>query len=160
MGSNSTANCATVPQPPPSTGKLITILSIDGGGIRGLIPATIITYLEAKLQELDGPDARIADYFDVIAGTSTGALLTSMLAAPDENNRPLFAAKDLTTFYLENGPKIFPQKKYRNPVLFIHLFFVPSFGGCHFHSCTCSSCPLQQVAWLWHLSTNSPIFPT
>jgi len=50
MGSNSTANCATVPQPPPSTGKLITILSIDGGGIRGLIPATIITYLEARLQ--------------------------------------------------------------------------------------------------------------
>jgi patatin-like phospholipase/acyl hydrolase len=47
----------------------------------------------------------------VIAGTSTGALLTSMLAAPDENKRPLFAAKDLTTFYLENGPKIFPQRK-------------------------------------------------
>jgi len=124
MGSNSTANCATVPQPPPSTGKLITILSIDGGGIRGLIPATIIAYLEAKLQELDGPDARIADYFDVIAGTSTGALLTSMLAAPDENNRPLFAAKDLNTFYLDNGPNIFPQKKYRNAVLFIHLFFL------------------------------------
>nr|AAD22169.1 patatin-like protein [Sorghum bicolor] len=108
---NGTANCTTVPQPPPSTGKLITILSIDGGGIRGLIPATIIAHLEAKLQELDGPDARIADYFDVIAGTSTGALLTSMLAAPDDNNRPLFSAKDLTTFYLENGPKIFPQKK-------------------------------------------------
>ncbi|CAD6256169.1 unnamed protein product [Miscanthus lutarioriparius] len=101
----------TVPQPPPSQGRLITVLSIDGGGIRGLIPATIITCLEAKLQELDGPYARIADYFDVIAGTSTGALLTSMLAAPDENRRPLFAAKDLTTFYLENGPKIFPQRK-------------------------------------------------
>ncbi|WVZ50428.1 hypothetical protein U9M48_001681 [Paspalum notatum var. saurae] len=101
----------TVPQPPPSTGKLVTILSIDGGGIRGLIPATIIAYLEAKFQELDGPDARIADYFDVIAGTSTGALLTSMLTAPDEKNRPLFAAKDLTTFYLENGPKIFPRRK-------------------------------------------------
>jgi patatin-like phospholipase/acyl hydrolase len=112
MESNASSNSATVPQPPPSTGKLITILSIDGGGIRGLIPATIIAHLEAKLQELDGPDARIADYFDVIAGTSTGALLTSMLAAPDQNNRPLFAAKDLNTFYLENGPKIFPQKKY------------------------------------------------
>ena len=73
------------------------------------------------MQELDGPDARIADYFDVIAGTSTGALLTSMLAAPDENKRPIFAAKDLTTFYLENGPKIFPQRKseeYIMPCLF------------------------------------------
>jgi patatin-like phospholipase/acyl hydrolase len=124
--SKSTANCATVPQPPPSKGKLITILSIDGGGIRGLIPATIIAYLEAKLQELDGPDARIADYFDVIAGTSTGALLTSMLAAPDDNNRPLFAAKDLTTFYLENGPKIFPQRKYTNKYKPIFTLFTIS----------------------------------
>jgi patatin-like phospholipase/acyl hydrolase len=63
----------------------------------------------------------------VIAGTSTGALLASMLAAPDENNRPLFAAKDLTTFYLENGPKIFPQKKYAHPSLFFfHLSILPN----------------------------------
>ncbi|TVU24247.1 hypothetical protein EJB05_26668 [Eragrostis curvula] len=111
MASDGTATPVEVPQPPPCTGRLITVLSIDGGGIRGLIPATIIACLEAKLQELDGPDARIADYFDVIAGTSTGALLTSMLTAPDENNRPLFAGKDLTKFYLDNGPKIFPQRK-------------------------------------------------
>jgi patatin-like phospholipase/acyl hydrolase len=64
------------------------------------------------LQELDGPDARIADYFDVIAGTSTGALVTSMLAAPGENKRPLFAAKDINKSYLDNGPKIFPQARY------------------------------------------------
>jgi patatin-like phospholipase/acyl hydrolase len=64
------------------------------------------------LQELDGPDARIADYFDVIAGTSTGALVASMLATPDENNRPLFAAKHISDFYFENGPKIFPDKGY------------------------------------------------
>uniref|UniRef100_A0A452ZD40 Patatin n=1 Tax=Aegilops tauschii subsp. strangulata TaxID=200361 RepID=A0A452ZD40_AEGTS len=63
-------------------------------------------------KELDGPDARIADYFDVIAGTSTGALVTSMLAAPGENKRPLFAAKDINQFYLDNGPKIFPQRRW------------------------------------------------
>jgi hypothetical protein len=44
------AAATTVPQPPPSKGKLVTILSIDGGGIRGLIPATIIACLEDKLQ--------------------------------------------------------------------------------------------------------------
>jgi predicted acylesterase/phospholipase RssA len=108
-----TAAPAPVPEPtpPPCQGRLITVLSIDGGGIRGLIPATILACLEAKLQELDGPEARIADYFDVIAGTSTGALITSMLAAPDDDRRPLFAAGDLTNFYLENGPKIFPQRR-------------------------------------------------
>jgi len=46
MDSNGTAVLA----PPPSQGRLITVLSIDGGGIRGLIPATIIACLEAKLQ--------------------------------------------------------------------------------------------------------------
>ncbi|PHT25846.1 Patatin-like protein 3 [Capsicum baccatum] len=95
---------------PPTYGDLITILSIDGGGIRGIIPATILSFLESQLQELDGKDARLADYFDLIAGTSTGGLVTAMLTAPDENGRPLYAAKDITPFYLEHGPKIFPQK--------------------------------------------------
>ncbi|KAF5955723.1 hypothetical protein HYC85_008579 [Camellia sinensis] len=96
---------------PPTYGNLITILSIDGGGIRGIIPATILTYLESQLQELDGEDARLADFFDVIAGTSTGGLITAMLTAPNENNRPLFAAKDIKNFYLEHSPKIFPQER-------------------------------------------------
>ncbi|KAL2538092.1 Patatin-like protein 2 [Forsythia ovata] len=95
---------------PPTYGNLITILSIDGGGIRGIIPGTILEFLESQLQELDGEDARLADYFDVIAGTSTGGLVTAMLTAPDKNNRPLFAAKDITPFYLEHSPNIFPQK--------------------------------------------------
>ncbi|KAL4566286.1 hypothetical protein LXL04_030400 [Taraxacum kok-saghyz] len=96
---------------PPNNGKLITILSIDGGGIRGIIPATILTFLESQLQELDGKDARLADYFDVMAGTSTGGLVTAMLTAPNQNNRPLYEAKDIVPFYKEHGPKIFPQKR-------------------------------------------------
>ncbi|KAK1383324.1 Patatin [Heracleum sosnowskyi] len=90
-------------------GKTVTVLSIDGGGIRGIIPGTILAFLESKLQELDGPNARIADYFDVISGTSTGGLLTAFLTAPDKDNHPLFAAKDLNKFYFEQGPIFFPQ---------------------------------------------------
>ncbi|XP_022027971.1 patatin-like protein 1 isoform X2 [Helianthus annuus] len=94
---------------PPVYGKLITVLSIDGGGVRGLIPATILEFLEGELQKLDGEDARIADYFDIIAGTSTGGLITAMLAAPNEHRRPLFKAKEIIDFYLHMCPKIFPQ---------------------------------------------------
>ncbi|KAJ0754172.1 putative patatin-like phospholipase domain, Acyl transferase/acyl hydrolase/lysophospholipase [Helianthus annuus] len=94
---------------PPTSGNLMTILNIDGGGIRGIIPGVILQYLESELQALDGDEARLADYFDVVSGTSTGGLITVMLTAPNENNRPLYAAKDIVPFYVENCPKIFPQ---------------------------------------------------
>ncbi|KAL3505176.1 hypothetical protein ACH5RR_035017 [Cinchona calisaya] len=95
---------------PPTYGNSITILSIDGGGIRGIIPGVILGFLESELQKLDGEDARLADYFDVISGTSTGGLVTAMLAAPNEKKRPLFAAKEIKDFYLDNSSKIFPQE--------------------------------------------------
>ncbi|KAI7749520.1 hypothetical protein M8C21_009661 [Ambrosia artemisiifolia] len=94
---------------PPTFGHFITVLSIDGGGVRGLIPAIILEFLEAELQKLDGEDSRIADYFDIIAGTSTGGLVTAMLTAPNENRRPLFQAKDIKDFYLKMCPEIFPH---------------------------------------------------
>ncbi|XP_057827323.2 patatin-like protein 2 [Cryptomeria japonica] len=90
-------------------GDTITILSIDGGGVRGIIPATILQCLEEKLQKLDGPDVRIADYFDVIAGTSTGGLVTAMLTAPNKENKPPYTAKEIQNFYLDESEKIFPS---------------------------------------------------
>ncbi|KAK0606492.1 hypothetical protein LWI29_038322 [Acer saccharum] len=101
---------------PPKYGNLITVLSVDGGGIRGIISGVILAYLESQLKDLDkdengnkNENARLADYFDVIAGTSTGGLITAMLTAPvGENGRP-YPAEDIVRFYKENGPKIFPQ---------------------------------------------------
>ncbi|XP_022876751.1 patatin-like protein 2 [Olea europaea var. sylvestris] len=120
---------------PPTYGNLITILSIDGGGIRGIIPGIILEFLESQLQEIDGEDARLADYFDVIAGTSTGGLLTAMLTAPDETNRLLFAAKDVKPFYLENSPKIFPQKRglFGWVGRLLTFLFGPKYGGEYLH---------------------------
>ncbi|KAG0523982.1 hypothetical protein BDA96_07G170300 [Sorghum bicolor] len=120
----------------PEKVKLVTVLSIDGGGVRGIIPATILAFLEEKLQELDGPDARIADYFDVVAGTSTGGLLTAMLTAPDQNGRPLFDAKNLAQFYIDHSPKIFPQKNWILSKIASTLRMVrgPKYDGKYLHS--------------------------
>ncbi|KAJ6858196.1 hypothetical protein NC652_040682 [Populus alba x Populus x berolinensis] len=94
---------------PENQGDFITILSIDGGGVRGIIPSEVLSVLEAKLQKLDvdNKDARIVDYFDFIAGTSTGGLMTAMLTAPNDEKRPLFAAKDIAKFYQDKSPYIF-----------------------------------------------------
>ncbi|MFQ6642133.1 hypothetical protein Gotur_017838, partial [Gossypium turneri] len=118
----------------PTYGDLITILSIDGGGIRGIIPGTILGFLESQLQELDGEDARLADYFDVIAGTSTGGLVTAMLTCPNEKNRPLFAAKDIKDFYLTNCPNIFPQPGYSTSSLIIKALSGPKYDGKFLHN--------------------------
>ncbi|PON43969.1 Patatin-related protein [Parasponia andersonii] len=112
----------------PKYGNFVTILSIDGGGIRGMIPGVILATLESELQKLDGKDARLADYFDVISGTSTGGLITAMLTAPGKDNRPLYAADEIVQFYYEHCPKIFPQSKYDLKTTL--LFAVMAFHKC------------------------------
>jgi patatin-like phospholipase/acyl hydrolase len=90
--------------------KLTRILSIDGGGIRGIIPGQILVALEEKLKILDNnPEAKIADYFDLIAGTSTGGILTCIYLCPDKENpgRPRFSASEAVDLYLAKGNKIF-----------------------------------------------------
>jgi patatin-like phospholipase/acyl hydrolase len=93
--------------------KLTRILSIDGGGIRGIIPGQILVSLEEKLKAKTGNvDARIADYFDLIAGTSTGGILTCAYLVPDNETssnvrRPKFDATQVVDLYLKNGGDIF-----------------------------------------------------
>ncbi len=62
---------------------MVKILSIDGGGIRGILPGVILSYIEEQLQlRSDDPTKRLVDYFDLIAGTSTGGILTSLYLCP------------------------------------------------------------------------------
>jgi patatin-like phospholipase/acyl hydrolase len=85
------------------------ILCVDGGGIRGLIPALVIAEIEKRLQREAGPQARASDYFHMFAGTSTGGLVALSLTAPDPQNpeRPAVSANELAGFYTEDGPDIF-----------------------------------------------------
>lgn len=93
------------------------ILSIDGGGIRGIIPGQILVSLEKKLQTVtSNPDARIAHYFDFFAGSSTGGILTCLLLCPDDKNplMPKFTAKQAVDLYINNGTKIFDTSFWQN----------------------------------------------
>lgn len=79
------------------------ILSIDGGGIRGLIPALVLAELEKKTGK------GTAESYDLIAGTSTGGILALGLSTDDGNGKPRNAAKELAALYEEHGNKIFSR---------------------------------------------------
>jgi patatin-like phospholipase/acyl hydrolase len=85
--------------------QLIKILSIDGGGIRGIIPAKVLSFIEEKT------DKRICQMFDLICGTSTGGILALGLAKPDPNDptKPHYRAEDLIKIYEEKGKMIFSR---------------------------------------------------
>jgi patatin-like phospholipase/acyl hydrolase len=77
------------------------VLSIDGGGIRGLIPALVLAEIERRTGR------RTAEMFDLIAGTSTGGILACGLTRPGEDGKPAHSAEELADLYLTEGPKIF-----------------------------------------------------
>ena len=86
------------------------VLSIEGGGIYGILPGIILESLEKKLQKESGnPNARIADYFDLIAGTSTGGIIAAGLLVPSENEEftSKYSAKEITALYVKYGTDIF-----------------------------------------------------
>ena len=86
------------------------ILAIDGGGIRGIIPGQVLIALEQKLQAKSGnPEARLADFFDFFAGTSTGGILTSIYLCPQSGSpeKARFSAQQAVNLYVANGGDIF-----------------------------------------------------
>lgn len=86
------------------------ILCIDGGGIRGIIPATLLITFEKSLQKYSRrSDARIADFFDLIARTSTGGILASIYLQPNSHNphQAKFSAQEALQFYFEHDSEIF-----------------------------------------------------
>jgi patatin-like phospholipase/acyl hydrolase len=85
----------------------VRVLSIDGGGIRGLIPAVVLAEIERRTEK------PAAELFDLIAGTSTGGILACSLTRPGPDGSPLYTAADLIELYESEGPKIFHRSLLR-----------------------------------------------
>lgn len=84
--------------------KRVKILSISGGGVRGIIPAIALADIEKKLG-----DKSIAESFDILTGTSTGAIIVLMLNVPDPNNpgKPKYKAQDIVELYKKLSRVVF-----------------------------------------------------
>ena len=95
----------------------MNILSIDGGGIRGIIPAVILNYIEKGLQRQSGnPNATLADYFDLIAGTSTGGILACFYLMPPNSSNSCYFASEAIDMYATRGAEIFDRKCMRKGI--------------------------------------------
>ncbi|MFN0101202.1 MAG: patatin-like phospholipase family protein [Bryobacteraceae bacterium] len=81
--------------------KTIRILSIDGGGIRGILPAMLLAWLERKTGQ------PVSQLFDIVAGTSTGGILALGLTRPNAAGKPAFSAEDMACLYEREGERIF-----------------------------------------------------
>jgi|GEM_PF-308282 len=85
---------------------LYRILSIDGGGIRGIIPSVWLSELERQARR------PISDLFDLVAGTSTGGIVAAGVTLPAEGGPgPRYRASDILKLYLEEAPRIFMRNQ-------------------------------------------------
>lgn len=92
------------------------ILSIDGGGIRGVYPAHILKCVEERL------NVKLLDTFDMIAGTSTGSIIAAGVASD-------IRATDIVELYREHGADIFKKRKSCIPFKKIRHFLQPMLGS-------------------------------
>jgi hypothetical protein len=81
------------------------LLACDGGGIRGIIAVEILAKIEGDLRASAGkPDLVLADYFDYVAGTSTGAIIATLVALG-------FSVERIRDFYLKSGAEMFEKAR-------------------------------------------------
>lgn len=99
--------------------KKFRILSIDGGGLRGLVPLLILK----EIEKITGK--RIYELFDLIVGTSTGGIVACGLTASKDGKTPLLSIDKLIDLYTTKGSVIFPYKE--NIFTKINSVFNPKF---------------------------------
>ena len=97
--------------------QLYTVLSIDGGGIRGIVPLRIISEIERRLGR------PLTDAIDLAAGTSTGGIIAAGLSMrdPKRPDQPRYKAKDLEQFYHHDGPDIFRKGRFNYLLMYLSI---------------------------------------
>lgn len=85
--------------------KLKIIVSIDGGGIRGILPLLILNHIDSLVKSNDLGES-FSSSIDLIAGTSTGAIISAGLIAK-QDNRNLYSLDELLGLYKYRGPQLF-----------------------------------------------------
>jgi len=88
--------------------KYRVILSIDGGGIRGVVPLKILTYIQGQVAEMDNK-VDISSWVDVFSASSTGSIISGALMLRNENGRGKFSPSEMLELYQRRGQQIFSK---------------------------------------------------
>jgi len=91
------------------TKKYKVVLSIDGGGIKGIVPLLILDHIVANFKSL-GQRVVIPDLVDMFAGSSTGSIICAALMLKTRNGRQQFQVRDVLNLYLNKGKQIFRKE--------------------------------------------------
>lgn len=93
----------------------VRILACDGGGVRGIIPAVVLEYIEEQIIIITkNPKARLSDFLDFGAGTSTGSIISAMVMTPNECGRPAYKMSDVIQAYFDLADVVFKKNFWRN----------------------------------------------
>lgn len=90
------------------TAGKVRVLCIDGAGsTAGILAAKSLSHLEACLRRKSGnPNTRVADYFDAVAGSGVGGILTALLFTRGKDGLPIFTAEEALKFLIDNRRRI------------------------------------------------------
>lgn len=138
------------------------ILSIDGGGLRGIVPIRILQAIESKTGK------KIHQLFDMMAGTSTGGLIVSCLTLKNPaTGEPLYTLEQLSKMYTEEGGTIFPiRSKIGHIIEQAHNLLRPEFSAdgmdkvlkMYISNQKIKDSFLPILVTTYDLSTNRPVF--
>ena len=98
--------------------QTVQVLALDGGGLMGLYSASVIKAIESHLGH------SLADHFDLICGTSTGGLIALGLGIGKTGS-------DIQKFYIDDGPKIFPNRGYQRIYRFFRNWLFTKYSNEH-----------------------------
>lgn len=121
--------------------EVFNILSLDGGGIRGLITAQVVEYLESAtylyanqtycIPKRENEKMAMSELFQMVSGTSTGSLLTTalVLPSPTDPTKNKFWAVNASNIYKERGYQVFKTFNFPSWLRFLGTFAIAIVGG-------------------------------
>jgi patatin-like phospholipase/acyl hydrolase len=145
------------------------VLSIDGGGVRGIVPAIVLNEILFRMSKITRDIEPLHKYFDLVVGTSAGAIVASSLVTPKLSNayEAVLTPDEIVNFFKIRSREIFPQTLYQK-IRDMLTVIDEKYDSIHlerilenvFHDTRVSASLTNVVYTAYDIETRSPVFIT